>query len=58
MTFRSRWRAESTRERVTLRFPPSLHERAVLRATLEGMSLNRFLSAAVATSVDELSGRE
>lgn len=35
--------------RLTLRIPPSLHERAVVQAALEGVSLNRLLSAAVAS---------
>jgi hypothetical protein len=34
--------------RVTLRLPPSLHERASTLAALDGVSLNRWLSAAVA----------
>ena len=34
--------------RVTLRLPPSVHQLAVLRAKVEGTSLNRVLAAAVA----------
>ena len=34
--------------RLTLRLPPSIHERAAVLAQREGVSLNRFLSAAVA----------
>jgi predicted RNase H-like HicB family nuclease len=34
--------------RLTLRLPPSLHERAATRATAERVSLNRLLSAAIA----------
>lgn len=34
--------------RVVLRFPPSLHAAAVRRAEVEGISLNRLLSDAVA----------
>ncbi len=39
--------------RVTLRLPPSLHERAALLAVAEGVSLNRWLSAAVAVYAGE-----
>jgi predicted RNase H-like HicB family nuclease len=34
--------------RLTFRIPPSMHYEAHLRAALEGVSLNRLLSAAVA----------
>ena len=37
--------------RFTLRLPPSLHQRADLMARVEGVSLNRFFSAAVAQYV-------
>lgn len=33
--------------RITFRIPPSLHQRAYVRAQLEGVSLNRLLSDAV-----------
>lgn len=35
--------------RVTLRLPPSVHQRAAVLAELEGVSLNRLLSAAIAS---------
>lgn len=41
--------------RFTLRLPPSIHHRADLLARVEGVSLNRFLSAAVAQYVGEAS---
>ena len=37
--------------RVTLRLPPSVHQRAAILAELEGVSLNRLLSAAIASYV-------
>ncbi len=40
--------------RVTLRVPPALHQRAVTRAAAEGVSLNRLLSAAVASYTGEI----
>ncbi len=45
---------ESFSGRVTLRIPPSLHERAAIRARLEGVSLNRLLSAAIAAYTGEI----
>ena len=43
--------------RMTLRIPPSLHERAALQAQIEGVSLNRLLSAAVASYIGEVPGQ-
>ena len=39
--------------RVTLRIPPSVHERAALWASVEGMSLNRLLATAIAAYTGE-----
>ena len=43
--------------RLTMRIPPSLHYQAQLRAQLEGVSLNRLLSDAVASYVGVLTAR-
>ena len=43
--------------RVTLRLPPSVHHRAALLAELEGVSLNRLLSAAIASYAPPASRR-
>lgn len=40
--------------RVTLRITPTMHRRAVLRAQVEGVSLNRLLSAAIAGYLGEM----
>lgn len=40
--------------RLTLRLPPSLHRRALMLAAVEKISLNRFLTAAIARYVGEL----
>lgn len=42
--------------RVTLRLSPTVHRRAALRAMVEDVSLNRLLSAAVASYLGEASG--
>ncbi len=39
--------------RVTLRIPPSVHERAALWASVEGLSLNRLLATAIAAYTGE-----
>lgn len=39
--------------KVTLRMTPFLHERAQLRAAVEGVSLNRLLEVAIATYLGE-----
>ncbi len=42
--------------RLTLRIPPSLHERAVTRAAAERVSLNRLLSSAIASHLGVAEG--
>lgn len=42
--------------RVTLRMTPGLHERAQVRAALEGVSLNRLLETAIAAYLGESRG--
>lgn len=42
--------------RLTLRIPPSLHERAVTRAAAERVSLNRLLSSAIASHLGVANG--
>lgn len=42
--------------RLTLRIPPSLHERAVTRAAAERVSLNRLLSSAIASHLGVAAG--
>ena len=42
--------------RLTLRIPPSLHERAVTRAAAERVSLNRLLSSAIASHLGVADG--
>ena len=42
--------------RVTLRLPPSVHERAAFWAAVEGVSLNRLLATAVAAYTGERPG--
>ena len=44
--------------RVTLRLPPSLHERAAMFAAAEEVSLNRFFAMAIAQAVGERAGRQ
>lgn len=44
--------------RLTFRIPPSMHYEAHVRAALEGVSLNRLLSAAVAHYLGTESTRE
>lgn len=44
--------------RVTLRLPPSLHERAAMLAAAEAVSLNRFFAMAIAQAVGERAGRQ
>lgn len=44
--------------RVTLRLPPSLHERAAVYAAVEDVSLNRFFAMAIAQAVGERAGRQ
>ena len=43
--------------RISLRVPPSLHERVLLLAVAEGVSLNRWLSAAIAAETGMGSSR-
>ena len=47
------WGSRTHSGTLNLRLPRQLHERAAIRARLEGVSLNQFLLAAVARYVDE-----
>ena len=47
------WGSRSYSGTLNLRLPKHLHERAAIRAKLEGVSLNQFLVLAIGRSIDE-----